>query len=173
MVMLSGKGHSVALFNVSYSHRPGEQNPVALGQAGYCLACRCILPPPLFTSWCNGIQWPWFAVPSQGRYQSCWEGSRPVWQSDTTLCAILADGLTSTSDGSTVSVMRAEMTHFFSTSLLAIYVFLQYIFFLIWCLFVLWEWKPYSSLCKESQVVSVLALLRLEHIGCLTCFRWN
>lgn len=46
-VMLSGKGHSVALFNVSYSHRPGEQTPVALGQAGYCLACRCILSPPL------------------------------------------------------------------------------------------------------------------------------
>lgn len=48
VVMLSGKGHSVALFNVSYSHRPGEQTPVALGQAGYCLACRCILSfPPL------------------------------------------------------------------------------------------------------------------------------
>lgn len=50
-LMLSGKGHSLALFNVSYSHRHAKQSkaaPVALGQTGHCFACRCIIlsPPP-------------------------------------------------------------------------------------------------------------------------------
>lgn len=42
-LMLSGKAHSVALFNVSYSHRRAKAAPVALGQTGYCLACTCII----------------------------------------------------------------------------------------------------------------------------------
>ena len=39
----------------------------------------------------------WKSVPSQGRYHSCRARSRPVWQGDTPLCAVPADGFTSTS----------------------------------------------------------------------------
>lgn len=61
------------------------------------------------------------------------------FDSDTTLCAILADGLTSTSDGSTVSVMRAEMTLFFFQQPVGNICVSAIYFFSIWCLFVLWE----------------------------------
>lgn len=56
---------------------------------------------------CTGNQQPWFSVPSQGRYQSCWARSRPVWQSDTPLCAIPADAFIATSVGSTVPVIES------------------------------------------------------------------
>lgn len=87
-LMLSGKGHSVALFNVSYSHTDMQSKaaPVALSQTGYCLAWRCIIlspppPKPLTHSQADAMEFSGHhgsALPSQGSYQSCWEGSRPV-----------------------------------------------------------------------------------------------
>lgn len=53
-------------------------------------------------------------LPAQGRY---WARSRPVWQSDTIRCAILADGLMSTSAASTVPEIESKDDIFFSSLL--------------------------------------------------------
>lgn len=72
--MLSGKAHSVALFNVCYSHRRAKQKSpptVALGQTGYCFAPIILSTTPRSLSPADATEFTGqdaFALPLQSGY---------------------------------------------------------------------------------------------------------
>lgn len=67
-----------------------------------------------------------FALPSQGSYQSCWEGSRPVWQWYNTCVPSLQ--MDSHQHLTVVQFQwREQRWHIFQQPVLALHAFLQYI----------------------------------------------
>lgn len=90
-----------------------------------------------------------FSMPSQSRYKSLFDR---VIQ----LCAILADGLILTSVGSTFTVIESS-NDTFSSSMLAIYVLLQYIcFYLLLNLFLYIYKSKRSYQCPNIKLIYLI-----------------